>query len=143
MNKGDRIILENMSGEVISTGEETYTVSWDTGHVFSYHNSVDWLQGDPFARIEKMRIMTLDELSELAKDAQGKAAYEYWIREVLRSAWVTVSWDDLDEEKRHWVNMVQAGDDAFLETYRKFGDKVPLGEYITDAWEDYRKELGL
>ena len=55
MNKGDRIIMGHITGEVTACDEWRYTVRWDAGgkgREMSYLHEVTWEDADDFIRIE-------------------------------------------------------------------------------------------
>jgi hypothetical protein len=67
VNVGDRIILEDISGEVVCSDEETYAVKWGNhDYAMNYDRSVKWEDADDFVRIDVGTY--LDDLYEKNKD---------------------------------------------------------------------------
>lgn len=85
--------------------------------------------------------MTREELDKLAHDNAGKAAYEFH-RDNLETGdeWLQWRWEDLYPDVREkWIALCLRESDAFLETYKRLGDQVPLEDH--HAYDEYKKEL--
>lgn len=63
--------------------------------------------------------MTTEEIVDAqARIAQGKAAYEFFTRNIYGGS--AASWKETDPDaRRKWTALVTAGDDAYLAEYRR------------------------